>query len=125
MGGSGTVTPECLSICEGGLRRVLRHLGVWNGASNTDEAPPTKPRVLTAPTWEYFAYAPEDGLFQPVVELGDEVDKDQLAGYIHSPETPWNTPSEIRFDADGLVVCKRIPGRTERGDCLFHLGTDL
>jgi len=22
------------------------------------------------------------------------------------------------------VLCKRIPGRTERGDCLFHLGTD-
>jgi hypothetical protein len=23
------------------------------------------------------------------------------------------------------VLCKRIPGRTVRGDCLFHLGTDI
>jgi hypothetical protein len=28
------------------------------------------------------------------------------------------------FKADGLVVCKRVPGRTERGDCLFHLAAD-
>jgi hypothetical protein len=25
---------------------------------------------------------------------------------------------------DGVVLCMRIPGRTERGDCLFHLGSD-
>jgi predicted deacylase len=64
-------------------------------------------------------------LFQPVAELGDEVEKGQLAGFIHSPETPWAEPAEIRFEAAGLVVCKRVPGRTERGDCLFHLGADL
>jgi hypothetical protein len=29
-----------------------------------------------------------------------------------------------RFAHAGLVICKRVPGRTERGDCLFHLGSD-
>ena len=24
----------------------------------------------------------------------------------------------------GFVLCKRIPGRTMRGDCLFHLASD-
>jgi len=41
------------------------------------------------------------------------------------PETPWQTPADVHFNADGLVVCKRIPGRVERGDCLFHLGADF
>ena len=80
--------------------------------------------MLHAPTWESFVYAPEDGLFEPVVGLGDEVTTGDLAGLIHSPETPWAEPAEARFEASGLVLCQRIPGRTERGDCLFHLGED-
>ena len=31
----------------------------------------------------------------------------------------------VHFLRDGLVVCKRVPARTRRGDCLFHLATDL
>ena len=48
-----------------------------------------------------------------------------LAAHIHMPEVPWEKPSDVFFDADGIVLCKRIPGRVERGDCLFHLGTDF
>ena len=29
------------------------------------------------------------------------------------------------FDAGGVVVCQRIPGRIMRGDCLYHLGCDF
>mgnify|MGYP001167621378 CR=1 FL=1 len=125
MGGSGTVTPECLAICEAGVRRVLRHIGVWHGAEGENERPAVETRMLNADTWEFFSYASEDGLFEPLVELGDEVEKGQLAARIHAPETPWREPAEVRFDASGLVVCKRLPGRTERGDCLFHLGADF
>lgn len=124
MGGSGTVSPDCLRICEGGLRRYLRHLGVWRGAESEREAPAADTRMLAAPDWDSFTYASEDGLFEPAVDLGAEVVAGQLAGFIHSPETPWRAPVELQFAADGLVVCKRIPGRTERGDCLFHLGAD-
>ena len=124
MGGGGTVTPECLRICEAGTRRVLRHVGVWHGPVEDDEEPGAEPRLLTAETWDFFTYASEDGLFEPVVELGAEVEKGQLAGLIHTPETPWREPTEVRFDETGLVVCKRVPGRVERGDCLFHLGAE-
>ena len=125
MGGGGTVTPECLRICEAGTRRVLRHVGVWHGPVEDDEEPAVETRLLTAESWEFFTYASEDGLFEPVVELGAEVENGQLAGLIHTPETPWRAPTEMHFDATGLVVCKRIPGRVERGDCLFHLGADV
>lgn len=124
MGGSGTVTPECLRVCEGGVRRYLRHLGVWRGPVSAREEPMAETRMLAAPDWDSFTYASEDGLFEPAVELGDDVTKGQLAGFIHFPETPWRAPAELHFGADGLVVCKRVPGRTERGDCLFHLGAD-
>jgi hypothetical protein len=52
------------------------------------------------------------------------VKKGQPAALIHFHDTPWRKPSLARFARDGLVLCMRVPGRTERGDCLFHLGTD-
>jgi hypothetical protein len=125
MGGTGTVTPECLRICEAGVWRVLRETGAWHGAVGEGETPAVEPRMLTATSWEFFTYASEDGLFEPLAELGDEVEGGQLAAFIHAPETPWRAPAEVRFDTGGVVVCKRVPGRTERGDCLFHLGADM
>ena len=123
MGGSGTVTPNCLEICFNGVARVLHKIGVLKNPL----APPAEDttRMLHAPNFDYFTYARDIGLFEPEVELGDEVQKGDLAGRIHTPETPWQSPTEVFFDADGLVVCKRVPGRVERGDCLFHLGTDF
>ncbi len=47
------------------------------------------------------------------------------AARIHIPETPWLPPIEIAFKAAGIVMCKRVPARTKRGDCLFHLASDL
>jgi uncharacterized protein len=70
---------------------------------------------------EHFVYASGNGVWEPLVELGQTVKKGQLAARIHSPETPWERPAELRFAGEGIVMCKRIPGRTVRGDCLFHL----
>ena len=65
------------------------------------------------------------GVFEPLVELGDTVMPGTPAARIHMPETPWLPPVEITFKAAGIVMCKRIPARTKRGDCLFHLASDL
>ena len=81
--------------------------------------------MLQAPNFDYFTYARDMGLFEPEVELGDEVQRGDLAVRINTTETPWQSPTEVFFDAEGLVVCKRVPGRVERGDCLFHLGADF
>ena len=72
---------------------------------------------------DYFVYAPDAGLFEPLVELGAEVTAGQEAGYIHFHDTPWREPSLAVFRRAGTVLCKRIPCRAERGDCLFHLAT--
>ena len=123
MGGSGTVTPDCLKHCFNGVLRVLQELEILKKEMAEPAETPT--RMVHAPSYDYFTYALDVGLFEPVAELGDEVRKGDLAGLVHYPETPWQAPSEVHFGADGLVVCKRIPGRVERGDCVFHLGVDF
>ncbi len=121
LGGSGTVTPVALKIAEAGVRRLLKHVSVVPGMK-VEPSPGT--RLLQVGGPDYFVYATESGVVEPLIELGDTVKKDQPAATIHFSHTPWREPETVRFERDGFVLCKRIPGRTERGDCLFHLGTD-
>jgi hypothetical protein len=122
LGGSGTVQPGVLKIAEAGVARLLHHFGVLREPLTTEPAPKT--RILRVGGADYYVYAPDSGLFEPHAELGDEVKAGQSAGLVHFPDTPWREPSPVAFAHDGLVICKRIPGKTQRGDCLFHLGTD-
>jgi predicted deacylase len=110
-------------MVERGVINVLAHLGILPA---TDRIAPDGPtRFLEVGGPDYFVYTPEAGLFEPLVELGDMVRAGQPAARIHTPETPWAAPITAHFERDGFVLCKRIPGRTVRGDCLFHLGTDI
>jgi predicted deacylase len=124
MAGGGTLTPVALRAAESGVRRLLKLVGALaDSAGPVEPAPPTKLMEVRGP--DYYVYAPDSGFFEPLVELGDEVKKGQKAGLIHFPDTPWREPSEALFLHHGTVICKRIPCLTQRGDCLFHLGTPL
>ncbi|MGE0006479.1 MAG: succinylglutamate desuccinylase/aspartoacylase family protein [Parvibaculaceae bacterium] len=121
LGGSGTLSTAALKIADAGIRRILKHVGI---VPDLAVAPSPGTRLMEVGGSDYFVYTTESGIFEPLVELGDTVAGDQLAAAIHFSHTPWQTPEIIRFERDGLVLCKRVPGRTERGDCLFHLATD-
>lgn len=120
LAGSGTVTPAALRIVSRGLNNLLVHASILPESERI--AITREPRVVTVAGPEHFVYSSESGVWEPLVELGQTVKAGQLAARIYTPETPWARPAELRFQADGLVLCKRIPGRTMRGDCLFHLG---
>ena len=122
LGGGGALTPAALHIAQVGLQNILVHLGIFPKSKRLDSEPT---RILQVGGADYFVYAPDDGVFEPVVELGESVNAGQLAGRIHFPNTPWASAIEAKFVRDGFVLCKRLPGRTVRGDCLFHLGTDF
>ena len=121
LGGSGTVTAAAVRVAERGLRNVLSHMGILP----PEVAEPGPTRVLDVAGPDYFSYAPGTGLFEPLVEPGDEVVAGQPAARIHTPETPWAPIETVAFARAGFVLCKRVPGRVVRGDCLFHLGTDI
>ena len=121
LGGAGTLNTVGLAVAERGLRNVLAHMGILP----TAEARPGPTRILDVAGPDYFVYAPGTGLFEPLVEPGDTVAAGQPAARIHTPETPWAPAETVHFARAGFVLCKRVPARTVRGDCLFHLGTDL
>ncbi|MDA0659316.1 MAG: succinylglutamate desuccinylase/aspartoacylase family protein [Planctomycetota bacterium] len=122
LGGGNTVSSDALRIAERGICNVLVHAGILPESMQV-AAPPS--RLLEVGGPEYFVYAGETGVFEPRCDLGDPVSKGQLSGTIHFPETPGKPAVDQYFARDGTVLCKRVPGRTTRGDCLFHLGSEL
>ena len=121
MGGAGTVNPDYVSQLWDAVHRLLHKLDVMPGA----ELPSLPVRMMEITTDDYYSYANDSGVFEPLKCLGDSVKQGELGGLIHDPATPWRTPSEVYFEHDGLLICKRIPAQVERGDCLFHLATDV
>ena len=89
LGGSGTVTTECLQICERGIKGFLQACGVMQSKT---EVPAPQTRMLYAPDFSYYCYAMEEGLFEPVKGLGDEVMKGEVAGYPPKPLHLRNLP---------------------------------
>jgi uncharacterized protein len=122
LGGSGTVTPAALYMAERGIRNTLVEVGILPESDRMAGEKPT--RILEVGGNEWFVYTSEPGVFEPLVALGDTVAAGQPAANVYFPETPWRAPEQLKFLRDGFVLCQRIPGRTQRGDCLFHLGSD-
>ena len=123
VGGGGYVTPSSMASMEGGMRRLLAHVGLLRTPPPAAGAAPT--RLTEVAGDDYYVYATENGLFEPLVDIGAEVLAGQAAARIHFHHTPWREPLLLRFQRDGLVLCKRGPAPCERGDCLFQLASDL
>ena len=119
LGGGGTVALGALEVGDTGTRRWLAHVGLLE----PDLAPPAVPtRFLRTRGRRDFVAAPMDGLFEPRVGLGDEVKAGDIAGIVHPVDDPVREDAEVQFSTDGIVLCRRVPARTIRGDYLFHLG---
>lgn len=61
------------------------------------------------------------GLFEPSVDLGEQVEAGQAGGAIHFPEEPWREPLIATFGASGTVHAVRVHARMQMGDALFML----
>lgn len=120
LAGSGTVSRQALHIARRGLTNLLVHIGILPESERV--AIENAPRFVSVAGPEHFVYAAESGVWAPIADLGQNVEAGSPAAWIYRPETPWLPPVMLRFEAAGTVLCRRIPGRTSRGDCLFHLG---
>lgn len=119
LGGGGSVTPKILAMTERGIKRLLHSAGMLP-SYQPDAANGTRELTITDSVIAY-----DNGLFEPYCELEDEIEEGDAAGAIHFPEEPWREPKILHFQHSGMVLCKRVPGIVERGDCLLQVGSDL
>jgi len=122
LGGGGTTSLESISVAVQGVDRVLRHLGFTPDRGGGE--PTHANRLMEICGSDYFVYSPDYGIWEPLADLGDDVQQGQPAAKVFFPTMPWRQPVLAHFQHDGTVLCKRTPGAVERGDCLFHLATE-
>jgi uncharacterized protein len=124
-GGGGSVSPDGVLLTRHGVLRVLAHLGVLRTIDRFDVPPTGKTQHLEWGGYDYYAFAPEAGLFEPVVRLGDRIKDGQLCGYVHFIESPWRHSLPVHFKKGGFLICQRHFGRVVPGDCVAHTVIEL
>lgn len=122
MAGGGLVSQDALAICRRGIRNVLRHAGVLEGKPELPEN--ANARVLKIPGSQGYILADDDGVFEPIAQLGTVARRGELAGRIHFLRTPSREPVELRHAIDGVVFAKRQPGRVRPGNCCFVIADE-
>jgi len=121
LGGGGTISHELVKMAEAGVRRALASIGVLALDPSTPAAPAM--RSFSVAGAGNYVYCLEDGLFEPLAALRDEVVPGQPAGSLHFPGTPWRTEEIVMFESAGMVLCRRFPAWARRGDCLYQLAS--
>ncbi|MFO1060436.1 MAG: succinylglutamate desuccinylase/aspartoacylase family protein [Dongiaceae bacterium] len=125
LGGWGRVNVEGVRIAERGIRNVLKHFGVLQGAPETaqrDGTPGT--RHMMVRDQSYFSFAPANGLFEPRHLAGQNVAAGEIAGFLHFIEDIDRPPVEVRYRRDGVLWMSPGPGRVRRGDAIAVVMTD-
>lgn len=117
LGGSGTLEPYTLKIAELGVRNILRHFDVMAGEPTEFDVPTLEAsQLIEVPDTDHYYLARISGIFEPCVRLGDDVTIGQMLGQIHSLDDPERDPYKVIAAQDGIVLGRRGPGVTSRGD---------
>lgn len=117
MMGGGFVSPEALATCKRGVRNVLMHFGLIDGAPERGG----DPVILTVDRPDAYRLAPHSGVFERRVPLGAEVGRGDLLGLLHDVFAPMRAPTELRSAFAGTVYALRHPAHAEAGNCCVVL----
>ncbi len=117
LGGGGHVTAEIHRLAASGLANVLRRFGVLEGEAVTRASLGLPEQVLLMATeLDNYLLAPESGLFETLVDLGQRVSVDEPVGRIHFLERPDREPEVILSKTAGIVCVVRAIATTDQGD---------
>lgn len=113
LGGGGTATAKSARIARRGVENVLKHAGIMSGEIVRE---PTV--FLDMPDHECFVFCEDGGLIEPLVDLGETVEKGAPVARVWSAERTGVAPVTYRANRTGILVSRHFPGLVQAGDCL-------
>ncbi|MBK1869824.1 succinylglutamate desuccinylase/aspartoacylase domain-containing protein [Aestuariivirga sp. YIM B02566] len=116
FGGSAEVTPAAMDLCRTGLKRLLGHLGITPPQAPSE---PIEPQLVDVRPDECYVLAEMEGLFEPLVQLGDDIAAGALVGRLHRHD---REPLPVRARTGGVVMARRSLARSATGDWLYIIG---
>lgn len=117
LGGGGTATANTAGIAKRGVRNVLSHAGILKGAVETAET-----RWLDMPSGDCFTFAEDEGLIEPLVDLGQPVRRGDVLARVHPVGRTGLDPIAFQAKLDGILAARHFPGLVKAGDCVAVIG---
>lgn len=122
----------CRSVHLKGLRHafegalnVLRYHGNLPGEiRRVDPERRNPPIMIRAASAEEYVPAPFAGIFEPVLDVGEPVEKDQLLGRLHNFERFDRPAFEVRARHRGHVLMLVFEGPVQQGDWIYVIGEE-
>ncbi len=108
-----------------GVNNVLRRYGMLTGTvvriRPERDAPP---RIVQAPNLADYIPAPRNGIWEPVVEPGQDVKQGELLGRLHDFSDHSAPALDIRAHKTGVVIAMLFAAQCEKGVTLYVIGED-
>jgi len=116
MGSKAQFGAKTLEITRRGVENVLHWSGILT--EKPAEAPPCETRVVEADDERDYIMATSSGVFEPLLELGDQVQQGQRVGRIHHLEHPEHDPEDVVAQSSGILFARRSVPLASQGECL-------
>ena len=116
LGGGGTATARSIAIAKKGARNLLIHAGILK--ATPDYAPSI---ALDMPDESCFLFSRDEGLIEPMQDLGATVSKGDLLAQVWPMDRTGVAPTAYHARRDGLLVARHFPGLVKAGDCMAVL----
>lgn len=126
LGGGEAIPAHVHRIAQEGLRNVLVHVGALKGVETSRASQGKPPAILVqALSADDYLLAPESGIFEVALELGEKVYAGDPVGWIHFLERPDRNPEPICSKTSGYLVTMRAPCLTQQGDCVAVIAQEV
>ena len=113
LGGGGTAGVQTVAIAKRGLRNVLKHAGILDGALDRRET-----TGLDMPDGRCFVTSETSGLLELCVELGEPVSAGQVVARVHDIDRTGRQPTDYCSALDGILIGRHFPGLVAMGDVI-------
>lgn len=108
-----------------GVRNVLRRYGMLTGEIvRIDPVRRSAPRLVDARNLEDYIPCPRTGIWEPLVDLGDEVRENDLIGRLHNFSDESAEALELRAHRGGVVIMMCATATCEQGTTLYVIAQD-
>ena len=108
-----------------GIRNVMKHYGLLSGEIlKIDPARQSSPRLVDARNLEDYIPSPRTGIWEPLVDLGEDVKEGQLLGRLHDFYDHAAEPLALLAHRSGVVIMMCGAATCQQGTTLFVIAQD-
>ena len=126
FGGGETTSRFGVRHAYEGVLNVLRHYGQLEGeVQRVRAADAPQPKLVKADKLSAYMPCPRDGVWEPVVDLGAQVQEGDLIGRLHDFADHSSPALEIRASKAGYLIMMHLSARPLKGQTLYVLADEV